>query len=117
MNEDMKAHGWALNSEYFSSVMHELREDASYRSIVDKLLILPPKADLRDTEAICRMCSAYMKLLFPNVRSVDDINPFEFDCYCLQPAIEMRSIIIYQKGLADPKEAGKMAPDIRVRGL
>lgn len=117
MNEDMKAHGWALNSEYFSSVMHELREDASYRAIVDEILILPPKADLRDTEAICRMCSAYMKLLFPNARSVDDVDPFEFDCYCLQPAMEMRNIIIYQKGLADPKEAGKMAPDIRVRGL
>lgn len=117
MNEDMKAHGWALNSEYFSSVMHELREDASYRAIVDELLILPPKADLRDTEAICRMCSAYMKLLFPSARTADDVNPFEFDCYCLQPAIDMRSIIIYQKGLVDPKEAGRMAPDIRVKGL
>ena len=117
MNEDMKAHGWALNSEYFSSVMHELREDATYRAIVDDLLVLPPKADLRDTEAISRMCSAYLKLLFPNARPADDVNPFEFDCYCLQPAMEMRSIIIYQKGLADPREAGKTAPDIHVKGL
>ena len=31
MNDDMKANGWALNSEYFSTIMHELREDPTYR--------------------------------------------------------------------------------------
>ena len=35
MNDDLKAFGWALNSEYFSGIMHQLRDDASYRAIVD----------------------------------------------------------------------------------
>ena len=116
MNEDMKAKGWALNSEYFCTIMHELREDASYRAIVEDLLEIPEKADTRDTEAIKRICTAYLKILFPQVRSVEDVPLFEFDSYCLQPAIQMRGIIIAQKGMIDPKEARKIAPDIRVKG-
>ena len=40
MNDDLKICGWALNSEYFSSIMHLLREDISYRAIVDGLVEL-----------------------------------------------------------------------------
>ena len=36
MNDDLKVNGWALNSEYFCSIMHELRGDMTYRSIVDE---------------------------------------------------------------------------------
>lgn len=117
MNNDMKANGWTLNSEYYSSIMHELREDPSYSSIVHEMLEFPDKSDTRDTEAIERICSAYMKILFPHVRSIEDVSPFEFDSYCLQPALEMRSIIRIQMGLVDPKEAGKTVPDIRTKGI
>lgn len=117
MNDDMKANGWALNSEYFSTIMHELRDDPAYRAVVEDMLILPEKADTRDTEAIRRICTAYMKLLFPHVTDSSEMSPFLFDCYCLQPAREMRSIIRMQMGLVDSKEAGKTVPDIRTRGL
>ena len=117
MNNDMKANGWTLNSEYYSSIMHELREDPSYASIVHEMLEFPDKSDTRDTEAIERICTAYMKLLFPHVRSAEDVSLFEFDSYCLQPALEMRSIIRVQMGLVDPKEAGKSVPDIRTKGI
>lgn len=117
MNDDMKANGWALNSEYYSTIMHELRDDPSYRAVVEDMLVLPDKADTRDTEAIRRICTAYMKLLFPHVVDAADMSPFDFDCYCLQPAKEMRSIIRYQMGLVDSKEAGKSVPDIRTRGM
>lgn len=117
MNDDMKANGWALNSEYYSTIMHELRDDPVYRAVVEDMLVLPEKADTRDTEAIRRICTAYMKLLFPHITSAADMSPFEFDCYCLQPAKEMRSIIRVQMGLVDSKEAGKTVPDIRTRGL
>lgn len=117
MNNDMMANGWALNSEYYSSVMHELREDPSYASIVHDMLEVKGKADTRDMAAIERICTAYMKILFPNVRSVEDVSPFEFDAYCLQPAIEMRSIIRIQMGLVDPKEAGKTVPEIHTKGI
>lgn len=117
MNNDMKANGWALNSEYFSTIMHMLRDDASYRAIVNEMLVMPEKPDTRDTEAITRLCTAYMKLLFPHIRSAEDMSPFEFDTYCLQPAKEMRGIMRIQMGLIDVKEAGKSVPDIRTKGL
>lgn len=117
MNDDMKANGWALNSEYFSSILHELREDSTYRGIVEGMLNIPPKADARDTEAIRKICTAYIKLIFPHVEKPEDISPTDFDTYCLQPAKAMRSIIREQMGLADSKEAGKTVPDIRTIGL
>lgn len=117
MNDDMKADGWALNSEYFSSILHELRDASSYRTIVDNMLIIPPKADTRDTEAIRKICTAYMKLIFPQVESTEDISPEDFDVYCLQPALIMRGIIREQMGMADSKEAGKTIPDIHTKGL
>ena len=117
MNDDMKANGWALNSEYFSSILHELRNTPSYRNIVKDMLVLPPKSDTRDTEAIMKVCSAFVKLLFPNAECASDISPEDFDQYCLQPAKKMRSIIREQMGFTDAKEAGKTIPDIRTVGL
>lgn len=118
MNDDLKICGWALNSEYFSTIMHELREDPSYRAIVDELVIVPERSDTRDTEAIKRICTAYLKLLFPNVKQVTDVNLVEFNQYCLMPALEMRSIIKKQLGILDPDEFfGKSIPDLKVRNL
>lgn len=117
MNDDMMANGWALNSEYYSTIMHRLRDEPVYRAVVEDMLVLPEKADTRDTEAIRRVCTAYVKLLFPHVTDASEMSPFEFDCYCLQPAKEMRNIIRIQMGLIDRKEAGKTVPDIRTRGL
>ena len=116
MNDDLKVRGWALNSEYFSSIMHELRDDPSYRAIVDNDLIeMPPKADTRDTEAIKRICTAYLKLLFPHVRKASDISPEDFDRYCLTPAMQMREIIRLQMGVMDEKVAGKSVPPFTVK--
>lgn len=117
MNDDMKANGWALNSEYFSSILHELREDSSYRNIVEDMLYIPPKADTRDTEAVKKICTAFTKLIFPQAETAEDINPADFDTYCLQPALAMRSVIREQMGLADSKESGKTIPDIKTLKL
>lgn len=114
MTDDMKAYGWSLNSEYFSTIMHELRDDASYRAIVDERIALPTKADTRDTEAIKRICTAYLKLLFPHVRRPQDITSRDFNRYCLQPAMDMRAIIRIQMGIVDAKEAGKTVPNFTV---
>ena len=34
MTTGMIAHGWAINTEYFAEVLHELRSDLSYTSIL-----------------------------------------------------------------------------------
>lgn len=115
MNDDLKICGWALNSEYFSTIMHYLRDDASYRAIVDARVIVPEKSDTRDTEAIKRICTAYLKLLFPNVRQPEDIESRDFNKYCLSPAIKMRAIIKIQLGILDPDEfGGKSVPQLTV---
>lgn len=118
MNDDLKICGWALNSEYFSTIMHELRDDPTYRAVVDSLVVVPEKSDTRDTEAIKRICTAYLKLLFPNVQCVEDIVAADFNKYCLQPAKEMRAIIKMQLSILDPDEfGGKTVPDLTIANI
>lgn len=117
MNDDLKVSGWALNSEYFCSILHELRSDSSYRSVVDSLIEVPDAADTRDTEAVKRIATAYLKLLFPHVRHPEDISPADFNRYCLRRACKMRSIIVMQMGLMDNEYAGKDIPNFSVRKI
>lgn len=116
MRESMKANGWTLNSEYFSEIMHLLRDDIIYRAIIDDALDVPRDADHRDTEAIKRLCTGFLKLFFPNVRNTSDINVDEFMKYCIEPAMEMRQIIKKQLAIMDPGDyAGKDIPAIKCR--
>ena len=117
MNDSLKMSGWALNSEYFCSILHELRNDMSYRGIVEKLVKGPDHADTRDVEAIKRIATAYLKLLFPNVRSVEDVDRLEFRDYCLDPAMKMRRIIKLQQGMIDSEYRNKDVPLLMVDGL
>ncbi|MGB9791712.1 MAG: BREX system Lon protease-like protein BrxL [Thermacetogeniaceae bacterium] len=114
MRENMKAEGWALNVEYFSEIMHALRNEIVYRALVDELLDVPRSADTRDTEAIKRICTGFLKLLFPHVKSVEDVDKEEFQIYCLEPAMQMRSIIKHQLHLMD-SEYKDALPEIKVR--
>lgn len=115
MHDDLKIAGWALNSEYFCTIMHMLRDDASYRAIVDQLIEVPEKADTRDTEAVKRIATAYMKLLFPHVHSPKDISSRDFNRYCLQPATKMRRIIKTQLGIMDIEFKGKDLPTFSIK--
>lgn len=115
MNDGLKVTGWALNSEYFSAIMHELRDDTSYRAIVEKIVECPDHADTRDTEAIKRIATAFLKLLFPNVKSEADVDRQEFSDYCLIPASRMRRIIRIQQGLIDSEYKGKDIPLLTVK--
>lgn len=115
MNDGLKITGWALNSEYFCSIMHELRNDMSYRAIVEKIVDIPERSDTRDTEAIKRMATAYLKLLFPHVRSEFDVDKQEFMDYCLVPAMRMRRIIKLQQGMIDTEYKGKDVPILTVK--
>lgn len=117
MNDDLKICGFALNSEYFTSILHLLREDFTYRTIVDLLIIVPEAADTRDTEAVKRLATGYLKLLFPNCTKPEDIEPYDFAEYCLKPAKKMRNIILYQIGRLDSEYRGKNMPDFKVWGL
>jgi len=117
MNDDLKISGWALNSEYFCSILHELRNDASYRTIVDTLVVVPEASDTRDTEAVKRIATAYLKLLFPHVRKPEDIDAQEFKRYCLKRAMSMRHHIKLQLGILDKEYKGKNIPAFTVKEL
>lgn len=114
MNDDLKISGWALNSEYFCSILHQLRSDTVYRSVVDQLIHVPAAADTRDTEAVKRLCTAWLKLLFPNVLRPQDIHARTFNHYCLKRACEMRSIIKKQLGILDSEYRGKDIPEFSI---
>ena len=114
MNDDLKVSGWALNSEYFCSILHELRGDMTYRAVVDDLIVVPDGADTRDTEAVKRIATAYLKLLFPHVQSSNDISAHDFKRYCLDRARRMRDTIRYQLGLLDVEYAGKDLPSFKI---
>ena len=115
MKDDLKVSGWALNSEYFCSIMHELRGDMTYRAIVDELIVVPAGADTRDTEAVKRIANAYLKLLFPHVQSAKDISYYEFKKYCFDRARKMRDTIKYQLGLLDIEYSGKDLPPFTIQ--
>ena len=119
MHSGLVADGWTLNTEYFAEVLHLMREDLTYAAIVDDCLLIPAKADQRDLTAIKRLCTAFMKLIFPNAASKNDISSEDFVKYCLEPAKEMRRVIKKQLCIVDPKEfnvSGKKdIPDIQYR--
>lgn len=115
MKENMKAEGWALNVEYFSEILHSLREDLIYSGLVESFLIVPRSADHRDVNAIKRICTAFLKLLFPHAQKKEDISEEEFERYCLGPAMQMRRFIKKQLSLLDPAEYRPEVPEISIR--
>ena len=88
--------------------------DATYRAVVDKLVNVPEAADTRDTEAIKRIATAYLKLLFPNVRKTTDITARDFNRYCLRRACAMRATIKNQLGILDTEYRGKDIPQFSI---
>lgn len=107
MQPGLKISGWALNTEYFCTVLHMLRDDISYRAIVDRIVEVSDGAYERHVEAVKRLTTAHLKLFFPNVRSESDIDRQLFLNYCLRPSVKMRAIVQKQLEIIDPKEYKK----------
>lgn len=115
--------GWTLNAEYFSSILHHLRTETEYESLFDQLVEYDSSCDLRDLKAVKKVATAYTKLLFPQVKSLDDLSPEDTDAfrqlyqdYCLNPAIYRRGIIREQCHLID-KEFSKEMPVFKLKSL
>lgn len=114
ITEDLKLNGYSLNVEYFSEILSVQRTMSKYAAVVTDMLDIPRNADTRDTTAIIRLATAYMKILFPHVRSVSDITREEFETYCFKPAYEKRKIIRTQLSISDMEYSPRM-PDIKVK--
>lgn len=114
MREELKIDGYGLNVEYFSEILNEMRRVPEFEIVVQQLLDIPLKADTRDTKAIIKISTAYLKLLFPHVRTIQDISKEDFEEYCLKPAMHMRGIIKHQISLIDYEFRNEL-PDIKIK--
>lgn len=114
VNDSMIFNGWTINVEYFSEILHTMRIQNSYGLLFDELVEFEAKSDVRDSKAIKRIATAYMKLFFPHWQKVEDVNKEMFDLYCLQPAIYRRGIIKEQYHLIDSEFKARM-PEVRLK--
>lgn len=113
--------GWTLNAEYFSSVMHQLRNATEYEAIFEELVEYDKSCDLRDLKAVKKVATAYAKLLFPHVKSLSVLSEEDqmlyshyYNKYCLEPAVYRRSIIRHQCHMID-KEFSMEIPVFKLK--
>jgi ATP-dependent Lon protease len=117
LSPKMRMNGWALNTEYFSEIMHLMRsssETMRYRAFVEELIEAKcqdnESISVRELESIIRLCTGYMKLFFPHANS-DLIKTIEFKKefkkYCLDPAVSMQETVLEQMKIINPHEFGK----------
>lgn len=94
---------FALRADYFGEVLYALRTRQEHMAFVKDHT--DSAGDLRDTRAVQRLSCGFLKLLFPDIKTVclD-----EFHKFCLQPAIKLRSNIRQQMAIMD----SEFSPDI-----
>lgn len=118
VNVDMALHDWTLNVEFFSEVLHQMRTESIYSHIVDDLVEVPAGADMRHTKAVKRIATAYLKLLFPHITTVEQVDLNEFNMLCLRPAVRRRDIVRQQCSNIDAETSfSKPIPDYRIKEL
>lgn len=102
-------YGWSIDAEVFSEFLHYMRSETYSQDFFDELVKYDKKtAYVRHVKAVRKIASAYCKLLFPHVVSLEDmteedLNAFKvlYNEYCLLPALEARSYIYRQCKLID----------------
>lgn len=115
LSSTMYKKGWALNTEYFTEIMHSMRsksETLHFRAMVETLVKCTSRNGSpsgREEEAVKRLCTAYLKLFFPHANE-DIIQTMEFkrdfNKYCLQPAVRMQEKVLEQMAIINPEEFG-----------
>ena len=113
--DERKFEGWGLSASYLTEMFHEMREEFYYRAIVDDLLYVEGECDTRNFEAVKKICTAYLKLLFPHVKSTNDVNKEEFEKYCLKPAVRGRSGVLKQLRFLDEEYEEVKMPKIKIK--
>jgi ATP-dependent Lon protease len=97
-----------FKADFFGEVLHELRHrTAGYTEYVNNHTELLGTNDIRDRNAIYRLATGYLKLLFPDLRLTQQ----EFIDYCLRPAVKLRQLVRDQLAIIDP-EYPKLLIDI-----
>ncbi len=75
-----------FKGDFFSEVLHNLRSEPQYTDFVNMNMKLLNCNDMRDRKAITRLASAYLKLIFPDLK----VEQNDFNEYCVKPAVALR---------------------------
>jgi ATP-dependent Lon protease len=97
----MPARGVGFKADFFSEVLHALRERPGYDEYIAAHLELHGTDDMRDTVAIRRLAAGYLRLLFPDLNVTQE----EFQKYCVAPSVALRQVIRDQLSRLDPEYA------------
>lgn len=123
ISEGQIYYGWAIDAEVFSEYLHHMRTETYAQNIFDQLVQYDKmQAYVRHSKAVRKVASAYCKLLFPHVRSLDsmtdeDLSTFKrlFNEFCLLPAVRSRSYIYDQCKLVDGEFKRYAMPEFAVK--
>lgn len=99
VSKDTPSHSLGLKGDFFAEVLHRMRGEVRYADYVKLNMQLIGCDDLRDRKAITRLATAYLKLLFPDLRLSD----LEFREYCVRPAVELRQRVRDELHKMDPE--------------
>lgn len=94
------SNGIGFKADFIGEIFHALRSRVEFDKFVEERSHLIGSKDLRDKKAIMKMASGFLKLLFPNLKSVNDK---DFINFCLKPAIELRQRVRDQLHYLDPE--------------
>lgn len=122
ISEGQIHYGWAIDSEVFSEYLHYMRTETYSQQIFDELVQYDSmKAYVRHAKAVRKVASAYCKLLFPHVTSLEelsgeDLSMFKalYNEYCLRPAVQARSYIYDQCKLVDSEFKHNDMPEFSI---
>ncbi|MFC0525909.1 BREX system Lon protease-like protein BrxL [Pontibacillus salicampi] len=88
-----------FKGDFLSEVLHVLRGRSDFSDYVAGNMKLKNCKDLRDTKAIQRLATGFLKILFPDI----SLTKKEFLEYCLKPAIELRQRVRDELHKMDPE--------------
>lgn len=104
INKECLCDGMALKADYFGEISHALRGRTEYMQWVKDHT--RSNGNLRDINAVERLASAFLKLLFPDLSTA---SPELFREYCLNPAKELRQRVRKQLSISDSEYTADLA--------
>ena len=122
ISEGQLYYGWTIDNEVFSEYLHYLRTETYSSAFFDELVTYDnSNVYVRHSKAVRNVASAYCKLLFPHVKSLDELTPEELEYfkvlyrdYCLVPAVNARTYIYNELKAIDPEFKSNVMPDFAV---
>lgn len=98
LSGDCFAASVGLKSDFFGNALFALRNDLSHdQYCVRKIEIKAQKPYKRNEDSVRTIASGMMKILFPH----GTVSDYEFERYCVKPAVELRQLIWNQMQTMD----------------